>query len=73
MTILGGRGRRGRANCKHSETIAITSAGIERIVCDACGNVSFMFLDGIMDEIDRDLFARTVDQPKTASTLGISA
>jgi hypothetical protein len=61
MTILDGKGITNRTNCAHSKTVAIISAGIERIVCQSCGNVSFMFLDGMTDEIDRDMFARTVD------------
>ena len=61
MTSLGGRGITNRTNCAHSKTVAIISAGIERIVCESCRNVSFLFLDDMTDEIDRDMFARTVD------------
>ncbi len=61
MTILGGKGITNRTSCAHSKTVAIISAGIERIVCESCRNVSFMFLDDMTDEIDRDMFARTVD------------
>ena len=53
MTILGGKGITIRTNCTHSETVAIISAGIERIVCESCGNVSFMFLDDMAEEHDR--------------------
>lgn len=60
MTILGPS----RAGCTHSETTAVLSARIERILCKSCHNVSFMFLDDMTDEIDRDMFSRTVDQPK---------
>ncbi len=66
MTILGGKGITIRTNCTHSETVAIISAGIERIVCESCGNVSFMFLDDMAEEIDREVFARTVDQEPVA-------
>jgi hypothetical protein len=61
MTILGGKGITNRPSCAHPKTVAIISAGIERIVCESCRNVSFMFLDDMIDEIDRDMFARTVD------------
>ncbi|MEE8407512.1 MAG: hypothetical protein V3S32_10230 [Acidimicrobiia bacterium] len=64
MTLLGTRAIPNRTNCAHSKTVAIISAGIERIVCESCRNVSFMFLDDMTDEIDRDIFARTVDQEK---------
>lgn len=72
MTILSGRGMHGRPKCAHSETVAIISAGIERILCESCGNVSFMFLDDRADEIDRDMFARTVDKDKTEAKLEAS-
>jgi len=61
MTVLGTRAMPNRTNCAHSKTVAIISAGVERIVCESCRNVSFMFLDDMTDEIDRDMFARTVD------------
>lgn len=65
MTMLGGRGKRNPENCEHSETMAVISAGIERIVCESCGYVSFMFLDTKTDDIDRDAFARSVDELET--------
>ena len=53
VIMLGGRGRLSQGSCTHSKTNAITSAGIERIVCESCANVSFMFLDNMKDDIDR--------------------
>jgi hypothetical protein len=73
MTILGTKAIPNRTNCAHSKTVAIISAGIERIVCESCRNVSFMFLDDMTDEIDRDIFARTVDQEKTDATFETSS
>lgn len=31
------------ARCTHSKTIIVRSAGMERIVCQGCGHVSFSF------------------------------
>ncbi len=73
MTILGGRGKPSQANCQHSTTIAVISAGVERIVCESCGNVSFVFRDDMTVEINRDMFARTVDQMDAEVTVGVSA
>ncbi len=61
--MLGGRGRLNQGSCTHSKTMAVTSAGIERVVCESCANVSFMFLDNMKDDIDRHVFARNVDEP----------
>jgi len=73
MTILGGKSMPGRASCEHSKTVAVISTGIERIVCESCGNVSFMFLDDMTDQIDRDMFARTVDREETEVALEASS
>lgn len=29
--------------CRHLETMVVRSAGVERLVCEACGHVSFSF------------------------------
>jgi hypothetical protein len=73
MTILGGRGKTSQTNCPHSTTIAVISAGVERIVCESCGNVSFVFRDDMTVEINRDMFARTIDQLHAEVTVGVSA
>jgi hypothetical protein len=31
------------ANCKHETVIVVRSAGIERMVCESCGHISFSF------------------------------
>jgi hypothetical protein len=28
-------------NCEHLETVVIRSAGVERVVCELCGHLSF--------------------------------
>lgn len=69
--MLGGMRKLDQAKCSHTETVAITSAGIERIVCEACGYVSFSFQTESTAEIEREMFARSVDfiqEPATAGT-----
>jgi hypothetical protein len=36
LTLITGR-------CRHQETIVVRSSGMERIVCESCGHVSFSF------------------------------
>ena len=62
--MLGGRGRLSQGSCTHPKTMVITTGGIERVVCESCANVSFMFLDNMKDDIDRHAFARNVDEPR---------
>ena len=31
------------SRCRHPETIVVRSSGMERIVCESCGHVSFSF------------------------------
>jgi hypothetical protein len=39
-------GRRAQRNCRHLETIAIATAGLERVVCETCGYLTVRYLDG---------------------------
>ena len=47
--------------CDHRKTITIRATGLERIVCEHCGHVSFIFVSDMTGDIDRDRFAREVD------------
>jgi hypothetical protein len=69
--MLGGMRRPDQAKCSHAETAAVRSTGIERIVCEACGHVSFSFQTESDAEIEREMFARPIDfsqEPATAGT-----
>jgi hypothetical protein len=48
--------------CAHRVTLTVQSAGIERVVCEACGHVSVHFLSGLSGEVDRDRFARPIER-----------
>jgi hypothetical protein len=50
-----------RRRCKHSDTITVRTAGMERMVCEACGNVSFEALSGSVDQPSRSSFARAYE------------
>jgi hypothetical protein len=38
------------SRCKHQDTIVVRSAGMERIVCEDCGHISFSFDIDLTDE-----------------------
>ena len=52
-------------NCSHSGAITVRSTGIERIVCETCGHVSFGFETAANEEFQRDVFARQADDTQT--------
>jgi hypothetical protein len=31
-------------SCPHPDTISVRSAGVERVICNACGHVSFSYV-----------------------------
>ncbi len=37
-------GARNTNPCTHDETISVRSAGIERVLCNSCGHVSFRYV-----------------------------
>ncbi len=49
--------------CLHAETISTTTAGLERIVCEACGHLSFRFPEASIGPVDRERFIRPADVP----------
>lgn len=60
--MLGTKSRINQATCQHTTTITISAAGMERAICEACGHVSFNYQPELTKSIDRERFARTVDQ-----------
>lgn len=67
MNIGAGLAARKQRTCDHVSTITISSAGVEREICEDCGHVSFTFQDNDHDTIDRDQFARPTDEPRGLS------
>lgn len=62
QTVLGTKAKVNQARCAHSLTLSITAAGVERTVCETCGNVSFKFDDTKpAADVQREMFARDVD------------
>ncbi len=61
MTI-GRNSKPNASRCPHENTVNVTTLGIERTICEACGNVSVLFSDGLEGEVDREQFARQADR-----------
>lgn len=56
--------RQTRANperCAHPSTMTVTSAGLDRVVCEGCGQVNVSYRSGLSGLIDRTKFARPAD------------
>ncbi len=49
--------------CRHRDVITIRAAGTVRVVCEKCGHISFRFESDLSEEIERDRFARAIDNP----------
>lgn len=53
--------------CEHLSSISVRSGGIERLICETCGHVSFEFAESTLSEVERQRFARAIDQLADAS------
>jgi hypothetical protein len=67
--MLGTKSRVAKEKCGHTDAVTVVSTGIERTVCENCGDLSFRFVDAIAisetaieTSINRDMFARVVDR-----------
>jgi hypothetical protein len=50
------------AECRHSATVSVISGGLEREICEACGNVTLKYDASITGTPDRSRFARKADK-----------
>jgi hypothetical protein len=50
------------AECRHETTVSVISGGIERDICEACGNVTLRYEAFISGAPDRSKFARDADK-----------
>jgi len=50
------------SDCPHIDTLTTTTAGLERIVCEACGHLSFNFPEVLAGPVNRRWFARPADR-----------
>ncbi len=54
--------------CRHPSTIAVTTSGLERRVCEACGNVTVKYEFSISGDARRENFARVSEAPRRLET-----
>lgn len=62
------KNRSTRASCEHINTVTVRNGGIERTVCESCGNVSFRGLEGLSGIASRDQFERDVERSESAAS-----
>ncbi|HIE21442.1 MAG TPA: hypothetical protein EYP73_02440 [Acidimicrobiia bacterium] len=43
--------------CRHEMTIAVISAGVERVICHSCGHLSFRYVGHLTRQPEPALFA----------------
>jgi hypothetical protein len=58
------------ADCRHEATVSVISGGIEREICEGCGNVTLRYESFITGTPDRSKFAREAD--KRAAHLAVN-
>lgn len=57
---------RGPQECLHDETVTVASAGLQRVICEGCGHLSFRYSVELTGKVDRSRFGRDVDRFATA-------
>lgn len=65
IQLIAKRGRLTRAKCEHASTITVRNAGIERTVCETCGQVSINAEEGLSGTASRSQFERVVERPNS--------
>lgn len=53
-----------RVECEHHNSVTVRHAGIERTICEACGNVSLKGLEGLSGSVSRSQFERESERSK---------
>jgi ribosomal protein L32 len=51
------RGTRRTKRCHHQTTVAVVSAGVERVICSSCGHLSFRYVGHLTRQPEPALFA----------------
>jgi hypothetical protein len=61
QVTVGARRRLTMENCPHRETLTTTTNGLERTVCETCGNLSVRYTLVLNGPVTRESFARPAD------------
>ncbi|MDX1468390.1 MAG: hypothetical protein R3258_03525 [Acidimicrobiia bacterium] len=63
--MLRGKLRLDRSTCEHTDSIAVSSSGMKRVICSDCGFVGFEASLELTSQVNRDMFAREIDPAPT--------
>ncbi len=73
QTTAGNRLARQTARaCRHAETMSIIAGGLERILCETCGHLSFRWHEDLLAFIEREQRG-TMTQPQRLADSGLFA
>lgn len=50
------------SGCTHPQTMIVTTDGLERVICRACGHVSFRYDYQVSGDVERSQFSRLADR-----------
>lgn len=53
---------RDRRECFHDEIVTVVSTGLERMICEGCGHLSFRYPAELSGKVERSRFLRQVDR-----------
>lgn len=59
-----------RDRCDHAGSVTVYSAGVQRVTCQSCGNVSFQFRNDLTGSAERGAFARGADDQQSRTGVG---
>lgn len=63
MKLVTRNNRRASSVCSHHDTISVTHAGLERIICNDCSDLRLVYRSqGVSTDPERGSFAREFDQ-----------
>ena len=49
------------AVCSHQSTVTVITGGLERVICEDCGDVTIRYESMISGDLDRSMFSRDAD------------
>lgn len=55
------------AECAHDAVLTVTTAGVERSICETCGHISVNFSAVVSGPVTRHHFARPADEAHAAA------
>ena len=58
------------AACRHEHSVSVISEGVEREICEGCGNVTIRYESMIEGSVARDAFSRIADEEQIPGSGG---